>query len=149
MCLLRNAIIRTMSAGIDIPVIPAQELEFSAIRASGPGGQNVNKVSTAIELRFNINASESLDDAAKARLCALRDRRISRDGIIVIKAQRSRSQERNREDAVRRLNQLIARGLQTQKPRKATKPGRRAKEKRLEDKAHRARIKRSRGPVTD
>lgn len=129
--------------------IPESELEFAAIRAGGPGGQHVNKVSSAVELRFDIHASAVLDDAAKARLLALRDRRISGDGIVVIKAQRSRSQERNREDAIRRLHALLDRALTVQKPRKATKPGRRAKEKRLEDKARRARLKRDRAPVRE
>jgi ribosome-associated protein len=125
-------------------VIPEAELEFRAIRASGPGGQNVNKVSTAIQLRFNFRASEVLDAGIKARLSALPDRRISNDGEIVIKAQRFRSQDKNRDDALQRLAVLLQRAMQVEAPRKKTRPGRKAREKRLQDKSRRSALKQQR-----
>lgn len=114
--------------------IPESELDFSAIRASGPGGQNVNKVSTAIHLRFDIHAS-SLPESLKADLLALRDRRISTDGILVIKAQRSRSQENNRQDAIDRLDELLAKAQFKHKRRRASRPSRSSVRKRLDSKA--------------
>ena len=113
--------------------IPESELDFSAIRASGPGGQNVNKVSTAIHLRFDIHAS-SLPESLKADLLALRDRRISTDGILVIKAQRSRSQENNRQDAIDRLDELLAEAKFKHKQRRASRPSRSSVRKRLDSK---------------
>ena len=116
------------------------ELDFSAIRASGPGGQNVNKVSNAVHLRFDIRAS-SLPEAVKARLLAWADQRISADGVVVIKAQDSRSLERNRADAVARLVELVQAAAHVPKPRRATQPTYGSKQRRLEGKAKRSGIK--------
>lgn len=121
--------------------IPADCMSWSAIRAQGPGGQHVNKSSTAMQLRFDIRACDVLDDAQKDRLLALRDRRLSRDGVVTIKAQRFRSQDKNRADALERLGALLERGLEVRKPRKATRPGKGAKERRLKDKARRSTLK--------
>jgi ribosome-associated protein len=123
--------------------IPEAELEFSAVRAQGAGGQNVNKVASAMHLRFDIRAS-SLPPACKRRLLGLQDRRISRAGILIIKAQEHRSQEQNRAEARRRLAALVRAALTPRKPRIATRPGRAAKERRLEGKSRRARVKRQR-----
>lgn len=109
------------------------DLQFSAIRASGPGGQHVNKISTGVELRFDIQSS-SLPASIKSELLRLKDRRINKDGIIVLKAQRFRSQEKNRQDAVDRLKVLIEKAASPAKKRIATKPGRAAKERRIRDK---------------
>ena len=116
------------------------ELEFDAIRASGPGGQNVNKVSNAVHLRFDIRAS-SLPEAVKARLLNWADQRISSDGVVVIKAQDSRSLERNRADAVARLIELVQAAAHVPKARRATKPTYGSKQRRLEGKAKRSGIK--------
>ncbi len=130
-------------------VIPAEEIGIAAVRAQGAGGQNVNKVASAVHLRFDALASPSLPEAVKARLLELPDRRISRDGVVVIKAQRFRSQERNREEALERLADLLRRALETRKPRVPTRPSRQAREQRLADKARRARLKETRGRVQD
>jgi len=120
--------------------IPEEEMEFHAIRAQGAGGQNVNKVSSAIHLRFDIQAS-SLPDACKQNLLGLRDQRISNEGVIIIKAQRFRTQEKNREDALERLSELIRSALQTRKPRKPTRPGKAAVKRRLDSKTKQAKQK--------
>ena len=125
-----------------------REVEFIAIRAQGAGGQNVNKVSNAIHLRFNIAAS-SLPEDIKARLLALRDQRISSDGVVVIKAQQHRSLERNKDDALVRLRELIAQAAFTPEPRRPTKPTRSSQKKRVESKVRRGLVKLQRGRVSD
>ena len=118
-----------------ITVLPA-EVELTAVRSQGAGGQNVNKVASAIHLRFNVPAS-SLPEAIKARLLALDDRRLTRDGVLVIKAQRFRNQEQNRDDALARLNELIALASHVPRARRATKPTKGSRQRRLDDKKQR------------
>ena len=126
------------------PAIPEEELVERFVRASGPGGQNVNKVATAVELRFDIARSPALPDVVRERLLARRDRRVTADGVLVISAQRFRTQERNREDARERLAAFIAAGYVVPKARIATRPSRGAKERRLGEKRERSTIKRGR-----
>lgn len=130
------------------PLVPAAEIEFMAIRAQGSGGQNVNKVATAIHLRFDVRAS-SLPDETKKKIMALPDSRISRDGVIVIKAQRFNSQDKNRADALARLQALVAHAVRPVKPRKPTKPTRSAQLKRLSKKAQRGQTKLLRGRIVE
>jgi ribosome-associated protein len=126
--------------------IPADELEFSAIRAQGAGGQNVNKVSSAIHLRFDIKQS-SLPEFYKERLLALRDSRITGDGVLVIKAQTFRTQEKNRQDALERLRSIILEATKIQKARRDTKPSRTSQRKRMDKKTKHGKNKALRGKV--
>ena len=128
--------------------IPEAEVEFSAIRAQGPGGQHVNKASTAIHLRFNIGAS-SLPVELKERLLARSDSRISADGVLVIKAQGSRSLESNKAEAMARLHALIERAAHVPKPRKPTRPTYGSQQRRLAGKAQRSSLKLGRGKVSE
>ncbi len=128
-------------------IIPDSELEFSAIRAQGAGGQHVNKVSTAIHLRFDIKAS-SLPDYYKQKLLALNDQRISKEGIVVIKAQQYRSQDKNREDALERLRLLIKKATASQKARRATKPTKGSQKRRMDSKTKRGQVKNLRGKIS-
>ncbi|MFK7864199.1 MAG: alternative ribosome rescue aminoacyl-tRNA hydrolase ArfB [Pseudohongiellaceae bacterium] len=136
---------KTKISGLKMSVkIQEAELEFSAIRASGPGGQHVNKVSSAVQLKFDIQAS-SLSLRVKTRLLALADRRISKEGIIVVKAQRFRSQDKNKQDAIVRLEALVSKAAAFEKRRIPTKPSRSAKEKRLKNKKRLSDKKSTRG----
>jgi ribosome-associated protein len=123
--------------------IDERELQIEFIRASGPGGQNVNKVATAVQLRFEVRAS-SLPEEVKARLIHLAGRRISGEGVLLIEAKRFRTQEQNREDAIQRFVELVRRSLIKPKARRKTKPTKAAKEKRLKEKKERGEIKKTR-----
>jgi ribosome-associated protein len=129
------------------PLVDESEVEFSAVRAQGAGGQNVNKVSSAVHLRFDVAAS-SLPEAVKARLLASADRRVSAEGVVVIKAQRHRSQDLNRRDALDRLNALVARAAEVAPARKPTRPTRASRQRRLESKNIRSQVKATRAKVS-
>ena len=128
--------------------IPESQIEFSAIRASGPGGHNVNKVSSAIHLRFDVKSS-SLPETVKSKLLRMRDARINADGVIVIKAQKFRSQEKNRLESLKRLDDLLQKSQHADKPRQKTHPSRSSVRKRLDSKKRHGSVKKNRGKVED
>ena len=130
-------------------VLDPDELEMTFIRASGPGGQNVNKVSSAVQLRFDVAHSPSLTEDVKARLGALAGSRLTKDGVIVLTADQFRTQERNKADAIARLVELVRKAAQVPKPRKATRPSKAAKERRVDTKVKRGAVKARRGGQID
>jgi ribosome-associated protein len=127
--------------------IPAAEIELSAIRSQGTGGQNVNKVASAIHLRFDITRSSALPERVRTKLLTMGDSRITDDGVLVIKSQEFRSQEKNRRAALERLQQTIQSATVKPKPRKKTKPSKHAREARLQDKRRRSQVKKDRGRI--
>jgi len=129
--------------------IPMSEIRMTAVRSQGAGGQNVNKVATAIHLRFDVQNSPAVPDRMKLRLQALSDHRISNDGVIIIKSQAHRTQDRNRQAALSRLTELLRGALREPKRRIKTKPSKKAKQKRLEQKSRRGALKRTRQKVSD
>jgi ribosome-associated protein len=131
-----------------MPLIREDEVEITAMRAQGPGGQNVNKVSSAVHLRFDIRAS-SLPAHVKEKLLAMPGRRVTKEGVLVLKAQSARSQEQNRADAMARLEELVAQAFEVETIRRPTKPTYGSKQRRLEGKAIRSQVKANRGKVQD
>lgn len=129
--------------------IPMSEIDITAVRSQGAGGQNVNKVATAIHLRFDIRKSAALSDAMKSKLLQMNDKRINSDGVLIIKAQRFRSQDRNRQAALSRLSELLQKSMRRQKKRIPTKPGKKSKQKRLDAKGRRSAIKKTRSKVDE
>jgi ribosome-associated protein len=129
----------------DTLALDPREIEESFVRASGPGGQNVNKLATAVQLRFDVRRSPSLPDEVRARLERLAGRRLTQEGVLVLTAQRFRTQERNREDALERLVALVRQATERPKPRRATRPTRASKERRLAEKSRRGAVKALRG----